>query len=98
MNEQDDVYNKLKRTQDFRDIMLEFAAETRTHLRYLRDGQDRLERHGCAKGIDDRARLKALEEDHKLPLRRATLIATAVAAAVGGGIPAAKALLEALSK
>ena len=40
-DDEKEMYDKLRRTQDFRDVMLEFVAETRTIRRADKDATDR---------------------------------------------------------
>jgi hypothetical protein len=84
------------RTQEFRDTMMTFVGETRSSFRYLREGMDELRTKGCAKGIEDRERIKALEKAMKAPVRRAVLFASGTGIGVGALVALVKEIWEAL--
>ena len=53
MNEDEkEMYDKLRRTQDFRDIMLEFVSETRTNNKNAEQRWNRMDTRLC--GIESR--------------------------------------------
>lgn len=84
------------RTQEFRDTMMTFVGETRSSLRYLREGMDELRTKGCAKGIEDRERIKALERAMRSPVRKAVMYGSGAGIGVGALVALVKEIWEAM--